>query len=138
MAATKVQANWASVAHGSTTITRVTSVNFNQGGSLASFAGDGDRFDTVICNLMNKPSASVTTADAAVVMGIAPGTVASFSATHKDAARAAGGDILYVLTNAVAENATTTGAYGQFGNATITFKAYSSDGTTNPLAFTRA
>jgi len=91
-----------------------------------------------VVNLMSKPTASVTSADTATLMAIAPGTTATFSATHKDAKGATSGDILYVLANAVVENVETTGAHGQFGTATMKMLAYSSDGTTNPLSFTRA
>src|SRR5262249_45105492 len=132
--ATKLQANWTAVSHGTTSITRVSQVSFSQGGSLASFAADGDHYPTVIVGLMNKPRATVTSADTATLMGIAPGTTASFSATHKDAKGATGGDILYVMANAVVENVETSGAHGQFGSATMSLLAYSSDGTTNPLS----
>jgi hypothetical protein len=138
MAATKLQANWSTVSHGATTITRVTSVSFNQGGSTQSYSGDTDHFPTVIVNLMSSPTASVTSADPAILMGIAPGTTATFSATHKDAKAATGGDILYTLINAVAETAQTSGSHAAFGTGSLSLKAYSSDGTTNPLSFTRA
>jgi hypothetical protein len=138
MAASKIQANWTTVAHGATSITKVTAVNFSQGGSLAEFAADLDRYPTVLVNLMSRPTASVTSADNALLMGIAPGTVASFTATHKDAKLASGGDILYTLSNATWENASASGPFGQFGSATGNMRAYSSDGSTNPLAFTRA
>jgi hypothetical protein len=138
MAASKLQANWSAVSHGTTPITRVTQVSFSQGGSLASFAADGDRYPTVVVSLMNKPKATVTSADAAALMGIAPGTAATLSATHKDAQGGSGGDILYVMANAVVENVETAGGHGQFGSATMNLLAYSSDGTTNPLSFTRA
>lgn len=138
MAASKIQANWAAVSHNAVNITKVTAVTFSQGGSLQEFAGDTDRYPTVLLNLMSKPTASVTSADAAVLMGIASGTTGSFLATHKDAKLASGGDILYALSNAVAENATTNGPFGQYGSATLNLRAYSSDGSTNPLAFTRA
>jgi hypothetical protein len=85
MAATKLQANWSAVSHGSTTITRVTQVSFSQGGSLATYSADGDHYPTVVVNLINKPGASVTSSDTPTLMGIAPGTTATFSATHKDA-----------------------------------------------------
>ena len=87
---------------------------------------------------MNKPTASITSGDIATLMGIASGTVASLTATHKDAAKAVGGDILYTLANAVAENVTGNGPFSQYGSATITFRAFSNDGSTNPLSFTRA
>ncbi|MDR3621609.1 MAG: hypothetical protein P4L85_19820 [Paludisphaera borealis] len=138
MAATKLQANWTAVSFGSTPISRVSQVSFTQGGSLAAYSADGDHFPTVVVNLMNKPRAAVTSADTAALMAIAPGTTASFSATHKDAKGETGGDILYVLANAVAENAETSGAHGQFGSATLSLLAFSTDGTTNPLSFTRA
>jgi hypothetical protein len=138
MAATKLQANWTAITHGTTSISRVSQVSFSQGGSLASYSADGDHYPTVVVNLLNKPRASVTSADTATRMGIAPGTAATFSATHKDAKGSTGGDILYVLSNAVVENVETTGAHAQFGTATMSLLAYSSDGTTNPLSFTRA
>jgi hypothetical protein len=136
--ATKLQANWSSVSHGTTPISRVSQVTFSQGGSLASYAADGDHYPTVVVNLMSRPRATVTSADTATLMGIATGTTAAFSATHKDAKAATGGDILYVMANAVVENVETSGAHGQFGSATMALMAYSSDGTTNPLSFTRA
>jgi hypothetical protein len=138
MAATKLQANWSAVSHGTTGITRVTQVSFSQGGSLATYSADGDHYPTVVVNLMNKPSASVTSSDTATVMGIAPGTTATFSATHKDAKGATGGDILYVMANAVVENVQSAGSHGQFGSSTMSMLAYSNDGVTNPLSFTRA
>lgn len=137
MAATKLQANWTAVSFGSAPITRVSHVSFTQGGTLSTYSGDGDHFPTVIANLMSKPRATVTSADAAAIMAISPGETASFSATHKDAKGEAGGDILYVLANAVAENSETSGAHGQFGSATLSLLAFSSDGVTNPLSFTR-
>jgi hypothetical protein len=138
VAATKLQSNWTAVTHGTTSITRVTQVNFTQGGSLSSFAADGDHYPTVIVSLLNKPGATVTSSDTAALMGLSPGTVASFSATHKDAKGATGGDIVYVMANAVVENVDTSGSHGQFGTATMSLLGYSSDGVTNPLSFTRA
>jgi hypothetical protein len=138
MAATKLQANWSAVSHGTNAITRVTQVTFSQGGSLASYSGDGEHYPTVIVNLMSKPRAVVTSSDTATLMGIATGTTATFSATHKDAKGASGGDILYVMANSVVENVETSGSHGQFGSASMNLLAYSSDGVTNPLSFTRA
>lgn len=138
MPPTRLQANWSSVAHGAAEITRVTQVSFSQGGSLAAFSADGDHYPTVVVSLLNRPKAAVTSADTAALMALAPGTAASLSATHKDARASSGGDILYVLANAVVENVETAGRHGEFGQATATFLAYSSDGVTNPLSFTRA
>lgn len=138
MAATKLQANWTAVAHGTTSRTRVSSVSINQGGSLSKFSADGDLYPTVIAALMSNPSASVTSADVASLMAISPGTTATLTATHSDAKGAASGAIAYTLANAVSETAQTSGQHAQFGTATISFQAFSSDGTTNPLSFTRS
>jgi hypothetical protein len=138
MAATKVQANWTGVSHGSTSITRVTSVTIDQGGTLKSFSADGDHFPTVVCGLMAQPKGSVTGGDTGGMMSFANGTVGQFTATHKDAHQQVGGDVVYTLENCVVENVTTTGNHADFGHATLTFQAYSSDGTTNPLSFTRS
>lgn len=143
MAATGVQLNWTAVGFtpsgGSLTpITRVTNVDFTPGGSLIAFSGDNNRFPTVIANAMNAPRCTITTANIGLILGIAPGTVGTVGATHKDAIGGSNGDIVYVLSNAVVENTSGSGPHGQFGSGTISFQAFSSDGTTNPLAFTRA
>jgi hypothetical protein len=137
MAASKLQANWTAVAFAGSSITRVTSCSFSQGGQLAEFAADDDRYPTVLANLMCRPTASITSADVAALMAISPGTVGSLTATHADALRGSGGSVVYVLSNAVSENAQDTGPFGQFGTATLNFRAFSTDGSTNPLAFTR-
>lgn len=138
MAATKVQANWANCSFANTTITRVSSCSFNQGGSLVEYAGDTDGFPTVLANLMSRPTANIASADAGTLMGIAPGTAGTFTATHKDILKAVNGSIVYVLANAVSENAQSSGSFGAAGTATLNFKAFSTDGTTNPLSFSRA
>ena len=145
MAATKVNANWSGVAHGSNTITRVTQVSFDYGGSLATFNADTDHYPTLIVNLMNNPSASVTTADVGLAMdsskfasgaGSAGGT--TLSATLKDTRGATGGDVIFAMSNAVVENTQSSGQHAQFASATINFKAFSSDGSTPPMSISRA
>ena len=137
MAATKAQMNWASVSFGSTAITRVTSGSFTQGGKLLKFAGDTDVFTTIIANVNNQPSASFTTADVGTIMGIAPGSTNTLSATLNDAKGATGGAVVFTMINAVFENADTQAAHGQIGSVTGTWQAFSSDGTTSPLSFAR-
>jgi len=137
MAATKLQLNWTSVSWNSTTITNVTHVAFSKGGEVQSFAGDTSVYPTVIANTMNRPRCTITSGDIAALMGFSAGTAATLNATHNDALKATGGAIVYVLSNAVLVNVDANGPFSQFGNATATFQAYSTDGTTNPLAFTR-
>jgi hypothetical protein len=138
MSATKAQINWTSVSHGSTNISRVTSASFSQGGSLIKFKGDVDQYPTIIANVDSEPHASITTADVGTLMGINPGTTATLSATLNDAKLATGGAVVFAMANAVFENADTQGQHAQFASVTGTWQAYSSDGATNPLSFTRS
>jgi hypothetical protein len=135
--ATKAQINWTAVSHGSTNLTRVTNAVFGQGGSLIKFKGDTDLYATIIANVDNEPHASVTTADVGTMMGIAPGTSATLNATLNDAKGVTGGAVVFALANAVFENADTHAQHAQFATVTGTWQAFSTDGSTNPLSFTR-
>ena len=137
MSATKAQINWTAVSHGSTNLTRVTNAMFGQGGSLIKFKGDTDLFPTIIANVDNEPHASVTTADVGTMMGITPGTTATLNATLNDAKAATGGAVVFALANAVFANADTQAQHAQFATVTGTWQAFSTDGSTNPLSFTR-
>jgi hypothetical protein len=137
MAATKAQINWASVTFGSSAITRITTGGFGQGGKLLKFKGDTDMYSTIIANVNNEPNATFTTADVGTIMGITPGTTNTLTATLNDAKGATGGSVVFTMINAVFENADTTAQHAQFGTVTGTWQAYSSDGVTNPLSFTR-
>ena len=136
--ATKAQINWTSVNFNSTAITRVTSASVGQGGSLIKFKGDTDLYPTIIANVDNEPHFSITTADVGTMMGFAPGTAATLTATLNDAKGATGGAVVFTMSNAVFENADTQAQHAQFGSVTGTWQAFSTDGSTNPLAFTRS
>jgi hypothetical protein len=138
MAATKANINWTGVAFNSTAITRVTNASIGQGGQLIKFKGDTDIYPTIIANVDNEPHASITTADVGTMMGFIPGTSATLSATLNDAKNASGGAVVFTLANAVFENADTQAQHAQFGSVTGTWQCYSSDGSTNPLSFTRS
>ena len=81
MAISKAQVNWTAVSHGSTAITRVTAATFGQGGSILKFKGDADIYPSVVTVVDVEPHASITTADVAILMGLAPGTTATLSAS---------------------------------------------------------
>lgn len=138
MAATKLQANWTAVSFNATNITRVSSVGFDQGGGVNYYSGDDNVYDIIAVQLSGKPKATITCEDPAVLMGFSIGASGTFTATHKDAKAAAGGAIVYLLANAVVENVSTSGAHQQFGSGSMTLGSFSSDGTTNPLSFTRS
>jgi hypothetical protein len=137
MSATRAQINWANVTFGTTSITRINTGGFGLGGKLLKYKGDTDMYSTIIANVDNEPYASFTTADVGTMMGIAPGTTNTLSATLNDAKGATGGSVVFAMINAVFENADTQAQHAQFGTVTGTWQAYSSDGVTNPLSFTR-
>jgi hypothetical protein len=138
MSATKAQINWSAVSFASTAITRVTNASVGQGGNLIKFKGDTDVFPTIIAMVDQEPHVSVTTADVGTMMGFIPGASGTLLATLKDSKGASGGDVNFTMANAVFENADTQAQHAQFGSVTGTWQAYSSDGSTNPLSFTRS
>jgi hypothetical protein len=137
MSATKANINWTAISHGSTNLTRVSTANFGQGGSLIKFKGDTDQFPTIIAAVDNEPHASITTADVGTLFGITPGTTATLTATLNDAKGAAGGGVVFTMLNAVFENADAQGRHANFASVTGTWQAYSSDGSTPPLTIAR-
>jgi hypothetical protein len=140
MPATKRFMNWTGVTFTptsgtATSITGVTSVSIDSGGSLARFAGDGDRFVTTMVNDFNEPTVTIHSADLAALRANPVGTVGTLTATHNDAQNGVGaGAITYTLANAVVAACQVQGAHRQFGQGTVTFGAFSSDGVTNPIS----
>ena len=140
MSATKRFMNWTGVVftpiNGSaTTITGVTSVSIDSGGSLARFSGDGDRYVTTMVNDFNEPVVTIHSADLSALRANPVGTVGTLSATHNDAKNGVGtGAVTYTLANAVVSGYQVQGAHRQFGQGTLTFGAFSSDGVTNPIS----
>ncbi len=140
MSATKRFMNWTGVSFTpnngqATTITGVTSVSIESGGSLARFAGDGDRYVTTLVNDFNEPVVTVHAADLSALRASPVGTVGTLTATHNDARNGAGsGAVTYTLANAVVAACQVHGAHRQFGQGSVTFAAFSGDGVTNPLS----
>lgn len=143
MAATKLQLNPSSVVFqpsggNNTTITKITSVSIDYGGTLLPFSGDNDRFPTTIVNAMNQPRVSVTGGDIAALQAYAAGQIGTLYVTHADAKAAANGAIVYTCINCVVENMPSQAPHQQFGTATLSMLLYSSDGSTHPISFTRS
>jgi hypothetical protein len=137
MSATKAQINWTAVQFASANITRVTNASVGQGGTLIKFKGDTDLYPTVIANVDNEPHFSITSADVGNLMNFSPGATGTLTATLNDAKAAVGGAVVFTMINAVFENADTQAQHAQFGSVTGTWQAFSTDGSTNPLSFTR-
>lgn len=135
MAITKLQANWTNVEFASTPITMVTSVAIDQGKTVNTFKADADVFDVVAATLTARPTASITSGDEGMLMGLSGTGV--LTAQHNDALKVTAGAVLYTITTAIHENSRASGDHAAFGSTVATFKTFSSDGTTNPVAITR-
>lgn len=142
MAASKRFMNWSAVgftpAGGAPLIpiTGVESVSIDDGGSLAKFAGDNDRYNSLIVNDFNEPTITVNAADIAALQQMPTGTSGTFTATLLDAKNGAtpgGGARLFTFLCIVGKNSA-TGKHRAFGMGTITFEGQSGDGVTNPLS----
>ncbi len=144
MSATNRFMNWSGVSftpvNGSATnITGVTSVTVESGGSMARFAGDGDRYVTTMVNDFNDPVLTVHAADLGSLQANPVGTVGTFIATHNDAKNGSGaGAVTYTVSNAVIAACQVHGGHRQFGQGTLTIGTYSSDGVTNPISISVA
>lgn len=142
MAASKAQMNWSAVGFTPTggsliPFGRVLEVQVDQGGSLKELSGDADKYPTLMVNDMNNPKVTVRGNDVATLQGLGVGTVGTLTATHNDAKLASGGAIVYTMSNAVVENAPGGGSHAEYGEATVSFKLFSNDGVTSPIAITR-
>jgi hypothetical protein len=138
MSASALQLNWTGVEFAATGLTRVTSVTFSQGGELIEFAGDNNKYPVVIANNINRPHCSITSGDVATLMGLVPGTSGTITAVQLDAMGQTGGAVNWTMNNAVYQTTDDSGRWGSFATATAIFRAYASDGATNPLSFTRS
>jgi hypothetical protein len=138
MAASGVNANWTACTHGTTAIDEVKSCSINAGGQLTAFSSGVDRFPTKQILLMSMPTIQITTDDVGTAMALVPGTTHDLTITLKDAMGATGGDIIFVGSNATVEAPSMSGTHAQLASGQTTFKLFSSDGSTNPLSFTRA
>lgn len=138
MSATNLQANWNTVSFASTAIAFVQDVKFNRKGSLAMYAADMDRFNTLSVALMTESTATLTSGNEYLLINTAPGTTGIFTATHADAKLQTAGAIVYTLANAILEDAGAGGSHGAYGSGQASFRSISADGTTDPLSFARS
>ena len=136
--------NWSTVGYtpsgGSlASLNKVTSVKPSRNGQMEGFKGDVDQFFRVIAVPSQTRTIEVTTGDVKAALAIAIGSHGAFSAIFADAINGTtvgGGGITIALTNCVVTGNTAQGEHAKFGEATITFEGYASDGITDPLTVT--
>jgi hypothetical protein len=129
-------ATWTPVSGTAYTLTGVTSIAVDAGGSMLRFSADADKYTTTAVNDFNEPTITVHTADLAWAMSLSVGMRGTFTVIHNDAKNGitpGGGAIQYTLNPAIVASCPVSGAHRQFGQATVAFAVESSDGQTNPL-----
>ncbi len=141
MAATGKQMNWSAVAFtpvgGSLTpLNSIDGIDIDYGVTILGYSGDADIYHTLKVNNMNDPKMTCKTTNTSQLTQFS-GVFGQFTAKHLDAKLASGGAVVYVLSNAIGGGVTVGGQHAAFGTGSITFEAYSSDGVTSPLSFTR-
>ena len=139
MTASKRFMNWTGVGFTPTggeliPITGVTSVKFDDGSSMASFAGDGDRYNSMTVNDFNEPKCTCETGDPGCLILLPSGTTGVFTATLNDAKnKAATGAITYTFQAIVSGNSV-MGKHRAYGMGTLEMQGNAVNGQTNPLA----
>jgi hypothetical protein len=105
---------------------------------LIEFTGDAATFATLLANVKGTRGLQLSGYDVSKLMKLStgPGTLV---VTVNDAVNGTGtGAITYTLSNAVKQDASGTHQNQSADSATLSFVAYSSDGTTDPLVITEA
>lgn len=128
--------NWSDVQVAGTAITEVTDVQLRMQNNTIRGKGDIALYFTSVAVVGLHWVMQVTTEDVAAVSGLTPGAEGDSTATHKkegNTGAQATGDVTYTLTGSKITDIQTGGAHAQYGRATITVEAPSTDGATSPL-----
>lgn len=107
------------------------------GGNLSKFKADIDLYTSLVAVLDVEPTASFTSADVGVFMGIAPGADGVLAATLNDAKLVTAGGVVFTCAHAVFGGAQASGAHGAFATTTGTWDMYAPDGATPPVVISR-
>lgn len=119
-----------------TALTKITQSAIDKGAADISFSGDGDKFPTFRANVMNDPSVTIQGGRVTQYLALVSGTYGTLDFTWGDAKNGSGaGSVLWTLINAMVGTASGSQPHANFASGSLTFRSYSSDGTTNPLSY---
>lgn len=143
MSASGFNIGWSGVTvhYGSTTITlaNVKDVEIDRSGTVKDFFGDAGIFSKIISIREKKRSIKITGASLALLQSVPEDTPCTVTAIMMDAVNGTGaGAITITLINAVCAMNPYKGQSTEFGTGDITFQAFSTDGTTDPLSYSVA
>lgn len=121
------------------TIDGVKKVHLDPGISQKTEGADGDAWATAVFNDFNEPVISIETINPYALAAVSPaerGTLAYSIADAANGVAATSGGKQVTITNTFIRSLPIEHAFREFGNASITLGAISSDGTTNPVTVT--
>jgi cyanophycinase-like exopeptidase len=142
---TNVYMNWTGVTVsfgvGPTVIalTEITDVQVLDEDGLEMWQSDGNKFATVVVAATGARGMTLTGGDLFKLATMPRNTPCTIVAVLRDAINGTGsGAITHTLVNAVMAGAPRGGATNKFAMGSVTFMAFSPDGSTDPLTLTQA
>lgn len=126
---------------GPTTIslTEVTNVQSAIQDVLEPWVADGHKFPTLLIAAMGTRSVTIFSGDIGKLMTIPKGTACTVSFIFNDSVNTTStGAVTFTLSNAVLNDISFSGPSNKFAGGSATFMLYSSNGSTDPLAYSEA
>jgi hypothetical protein len=120
-------------------LTRLTKSDIDGGVQNVTFSGDGDLFNTFEGTVMQVPTVTLASGNVSAIMGSVAGLVGTLAFVWPDARNgheAGSFAISWDLSNALLSDKSASASHAAIATGSNTFSSFSSDGTTNPLAFT--
>ena len=141
MAANKRKLNFAAVGFtpsgGSlTSISHVQNVEHDDKGQVLAGRGDNFLYPTLKAAIGLDPTFTVNHQDHIAQQTLTFGTKGAFTYTIKDGSGDNAGDVVVTVSNALIANRTKSTAHQQWATMTLMIECFSTDGTTNPVAYT--
>jgi hypothetical protein len=119
----------------------VKSVTYSQNASDVSEGADADLINTTAGVVQIDPHVALEMINPATLNAVAPGTYGVLTWTTNDSRNGnvtGGGALIYTASNAYHMPMAEASQFRQFATSNPTFKTYSADGVTNPIAVAAA
>jgi hypothetical protein len=120
------------------TLTEVTDIQVVDSDILEMWQADGHKFPTLCIAADANRGLTIHGGDCYKLAAMPRNTPCTINATLRDAANGAGtGALVLALSNAVLSESNFSGQTNKFAGGSATFMAFSSDGSTDPLAISQ-
>jgi hypothetical protein len=121
------------------TLAEIMAIKVMRGSKQLAAYGDAKLFPTLIVNVEESRSITLAGGDVSKVLQMARGITYTVVVVLLDAKNGVGsGALTITLTNAVMETDEHSAANNDWGGSSVTFNAYSTDGSTDPMTVAEA